>query len=78
MKSPSQTPLLESGSFSAMVWDREYGQSEDKWGKLHGPPGQWCTGEYHHAEVCKGTFPTNGTDHHLMGSKVSCVGLGNA
>ena len=45
--------LLESGPLSAMVWKRECSQSEDKWGKLHGPPRQWCTGEYHHTKVCK-------------------------
>ena len=45
--------LLESGSFPMMVQDRKCSQSEDKWEKLHGPPRQWCTGEYHHAEVCK-------------------------
>ena len=32
--------LLESRSFSALVWDRECSQSKDKWGKLHGPPQQ--------------------------------------
>ena len=50
-----------------MVWDRERGQSEDKWGKLHDPPRQWCTGEYHHAEVREGTFPTRVTDHQPHG-----------
>ena len=33
---------------------------KDKWGKWHGPPRQQCTGEYHHAELCKCTFPTGG------------------
>ena len=36
-----------------MVWDQKCSQSEDKWGKLYGPLGQWCPGKYHHAEVCK-------------------------
>ena len=45
--------LLESRPFPVMVKDRKCSQSEDKWGELHGPPRQWCTGEYHHAEVCK-------------------------
>ena len=46
-----------------MVWDRECSQGEDKWGKLHGPPRQQCTGEYYYTKVCKGTFPTGGTNH---------------
>ena len=33
--------------------DAVTGQSEDKWGKLHGPLRQQCTGEYHHAKVCQ-------------------------
>ena len=45
--------LLELRPFSVMVWDRECSQSKDKWGKLHGPPRKWSTGEYHQAEVCK-------------------------
>ena len=53
MKPTFADSLLESGPFSAMVWNRECSQSEDKWGKLHGPPRQCCTGEYHYAEVCK-------------------------
>ena len=46
-----------------MVWDRECGQSEDKWGNLHGPPRQWCAGEHYYTEVHKGTFPTSGTNN---------------
>ena len=30
--------LLESGSFSMMVWQGEHSQGKDKWEKLHGPP----------------------------------------
>ena len=52
MKSPLQTPFLNPDPFPMMVWDRECSQSEDKWGKLHGPPTQWCTGEYYYAKVC--------------------------
>ena len=70
--------LLESRPFSTLVWDRECGQSKDKWGKLHGPPRQWCTGEYHHTEVCKGTFPTSGTNNQPHGfQSCICIGLGN-
>ena len=50
-----------------MVWYGEHGQSEDKWGKLHGPPGQWGAGEYYHAEVHTGTFPTCGTNNQPHG-----------
>ena len=46
-----------------MVWDREHGQSEDKWGKLHGPPRQRCAGEHYYIKVCKGTFPTSGMNN---------------
>ena len=61
-----------------MVWDRECSQSEDKWGKLHGPPRQWCTGEYYYAKVCKEHSLQVGPITDLMGSKVTCMGLGNA
>ena len=38
-----------------------------------------CTGEYYHPEVCKRTFSTHvGPITDLMGSKVACIGLGNA
>ena len=43
--------LLESGPFPVMVQDRKCSKSKDKWQELHGSPRQWCTGEYHHAEV---------------------------
>ena len=59
-----------------LVWDREHSQSKDKWGKLHGPPRQQRAGEYHHTKVCKGTFPTGGTNNgscgfqgHLCGAR---------
>ena len=61
-----------------MVWDRDCGQSEDKWGKLHGPL-------RHSAQV--NTITLRYVKEHplqvgpitdLMGSKVTCIGLGNA
>ena len=55
--------LLESGPFPTMVWYGEHGQSEDKWGKLHGLTGQWGTSEHYHPEVCKGTFPSSGANN---------------
>ena len=45
--------LLESRPFPVMVWDRKCSQSEDKWGKLHGPSRQWHPGKHHHTEVRK-------------------------
>ena len=56
-----------------LVWDRECSQSKDKWGKLHGPPRQWCAGEYHYTKALQ-VEPIND----LMGSKVTCIGLDNA
>ena len=53
IKTTLQIPCLESGPFSVMVQDRKHSQSEDKWGKLYGPLGQWCPGKHHHAEVHK-------------------------
>ena len=55
--------LLESRPFPVMVWDRKCSQSEDKWGKLHGSPRQWCPGKHHHAKVCEQTLPTSGTNY---------------
>ena len=43
--------LLESGPISTMVWHGEHSQSENKWGKLHGPSRQWRAGEYYHPKV---------------------------
>ena len=62
-----------------MVWDRECSQSEDKWGKLDGPPRQQCV-------QVNTIMPRYVKEHSLqvglitdlMGSKVTCVGLGNA
>ena len=34
-----------------MVCDRKCSQGEDKWGKFHGPFGQWCPGKHHHTKV---------------------------
>ena len=61
-----------------MVWDRECSQGEDKWGKLHGPLRQWCAGEYYHAKVCKEHSLQVRPITDLMGSRVTCIGLGNA
>ena len=61
-----------------VVWHGECGQGKDKQGKLHGPPGHWGTGEHYNTEVHKGTFPPVGPITDLMGSKVACIGLGNA
>ena len=62
-----------------MVQDRKCSQSEDKWRELHGPPRQWCTGEYHHAEVHANEHSLQvGPITNLMGSQVACVGPGNA
>ena len=55
--------LPESEPFPVMVRDRKCSLSEDKWGKLHGPFRQWSTGEHHHTEVCKQTFPTSRTNY---------------
>ena len=61
-----------------MVQDRKCSKSEDKWGKLHGPPRQWCTGEYHTPRYVNKHSLQVGPITDLMGSKVTCVGLGNA
>ena len=53
MKSPLQTPFLNLNPFQRCYGIENVAKSEDKWGKLHGPPRQWCTGEYHHTEVRK-------------------------
>ena len=44
---------------------------------MHGPVRKWCPGKYHNAEVCKQSFTTRGPITDLMGSKVTCVELGN-
>ena len=61
--------LLESGPFPPMVWNQKCGQSEDKWRKLHGPLGQWCTGKYHHAKVHKWPFTAGRTNYIPHGFK---------
>ena len=50
-----------------MVWHGEHSQGKNKWGKLHGPPRQWGTGENYHPKVRKGTFSTHGTDNQPYG-----------
>ena len=59
-----------------MVWHGKCSQGKNKWGKLHGPPGQWGTGEHYHPEIKEHSLPV-GLITNLMGSKVTCVGLGN-
>ena len=50
-----------------MVWPGEHSQSENKWGKLHGPSRQWHAGEYYHPKVHKGAFSTHGTNNQPYG-----------
>ena len=61
-----------------MVQDRKCSQSEDKWGELHGPPRQWCTGDTIMLRYVNEHSLQVGPITDLMGSKVTCVGLGNA
>ena len=44
---------------------------------MHGPPRQQGSGVYYHPEVHKGNSLPVGPITNLMGSKVTCVGLGN-
>ena len=46
-----------------MVWHGKHSEGKNKWGKLHGPPRQWGTGEYYHPKVHKGKLFTCGTDN---------------
>ena len=61
-----------------MVWHGEHSQGKNKWGKLHGPPRQWGAGEYYHPKYVKEHSLPVGLITDLMGSKVTCIGLGNA
>ena len=61
-----------------MVWGQKCSKSEDKWGKLYGPLGQWCPDKYHHAEYVSDHLLQVGPMTDLIGAKVTCVGLGNA
>ena len=61
-----------------MVWHGEHSQGKNKWGKLHGPSRQQCAGEYYHPKVCKKHSLPMRPITDLMGSKVTCIGLGNA
>ena len=45
---------------------------------MYGPLGQWCPDKYYHTEVCKQSFIASGAITNLIGSKVACMGLGNA
>ena len=62
-----------------MVWHGEHSQGENKWGKLHGPSRQWCTqvNTITLGYVKEHSLPV-GPITNLMGSKVTCIGLGNA
>ena len=60
-----------------MVWDRECDQSEDKWGKLHGPPRLLDNGAQVNTmtlRYVKEHFLQVGPITDLMGSKVTCIG----
>ena len=70
--------LLGSGPFLALVWDRECNQSKDKWEKLSGPPRQWVQVNTITPRYMKEHSLQVGPITDLMGSKVTCVGLGNA
>ena len=71
--------LLESRPFSVMAWDRECSQSEDKWGKLHGPPlDNGAQVNTIMPRYIKEHSLQVGPSTDLMGSRVTCVGLGNA
>ena len=51
MKPPLQTPFLNPDPFQQ--WYGIENVAKMKINELHSPHSQWCTGEYHHAEVCK-------------------------
>ena len=61
-----------------MVQDRKCSKMKDKWGKLHGPSGQWCPSKHHHTKVCKSTFSTSGTSHQPHGFQSCLHGTSNA
>ena len=61
-----------------MVWHGEHSQSEDKWGKLHGPPRHGAQVNTITLRYVKEHSLPVGPITDLMGSKVACVGLGNA
>ena len=61
-----------------MVWHGEHSQGKDKWGKLHGPPGQWVQVNTITPRYIKEHSLPVGPITDLMGSKVTCMGLGNA
>ena len=52
-------------------------QSKDKWGKLHGPPRQWCAGNTITLRYVKEHSLQEGPITDLMGSQVTCIGIGN-
>ena len=61
-----------------MVWHGECSQGKDKWGNLHGPPGQWAQVNTITLMYVKEHSLPVGLITDLMGPKVACIGLGNA
>ena len=61
-----------------LVWDRECSQSKDKWGKLHGLLDNSAQVNTITPRYIKEHYLQVGPITDLMGSKVSCIGLGNA
>ena len=61
-----------------MVWHGKCGKGKDKWRKLHGPPRQWVQVNTITLRYVKEHSLPVGPITNLMGSKVACVGLGNA
>ena len=61
-----------------MVQDRKCGQSEDKWGKLHGPSDNSAQVNTIMLRYVNEHSLQVGPITDLMGSKVACVWLGNA
>ena len=61
-----------------MVWHGEHSQSENKWGKLYGPPRQWAQVNTITPRYVKEHSLPVGPITNLMGPNVTCVGLGNA
>ena len=61
-----------------MVWDWEHSQSEDKWGKLHGLLDSSTQVNTINQRYVSNHSLQVGPITHLMGSRVTCVELGNA
>ena len=63
IETTTQTPFLNLYPFQRWYRIENIAKVKDKWEKLQGPFGQWCTGEYHHPEVYKATLTTSGTSY---------------